>query len=118
MNAIILMGANIEDNVIIDAGSVVSSNVESNSVYAGNPAVKICSLQECHEKRQNDLVNSARIYASKVHKKEEMGLYRCLFEKRDDFVAYLTSNKFHGISEETLLQIQMPANMIEWEQLK
>lgn len=50
MNAIILMGANIGDNVIIDAGSVVSGNVESNSVYAGNPAVKICSLQECHKK--------------------------------------------------------------------
>ena len=118
MNAIILMGANIGDNVIIGAGSVVSGDVESNSVYAGNPAVKLCSLQEYHEKRQKDLVNSARIYASRVHKKEEMGPYRCLFEERDDFVAHLTSGKFHGLSEEAISQMKMPANRVTWEELK
>lgn len=44
MNSIILMGATIGDNVIIGAGAVVSGKVESNSVYAGNPAKRICSL--------------------------------------------------------------------------
>lgn len=38
---IILPGTHIGDNVIIGAGSVVKGVVESNSVYAGNPARKI-----------------------------------------------------------------------------
>ena len=38
--ATILGGSHIGDNVIIGANSVVSGNVDSNSVYAGNPARK------------------------------------------------------------------------------
>lgn len=36
--AIILKGVSIGENSIVGAGSVVSSNIESNSIYAGNPA--------------------------------------------------------------------------------
>ncbi|MCO4560952.1 hexose O-acetyltransferase [Streptococcus infantarius subsp. infantarius] len=38
--ATILGGAHIGDNVIIGANAVVSGNIDSNSVYAGNPARK------------------------------------------------------------------------------
>lgn len=37
MNTIVLRNVNIVDNVIIEAGSVVSKDCESNCVYAGNP---------------------------------------------------------------------------------
>lgn len=50
INSIILKGVTIGDNVIIGAGSVVNKNCESNSVYAGNPAKKICSLDEYKER--------------------------------------------------------------------
>ena len=50
MNSIILMGSNIGNNVIIGAGSVVHGIVDSDSVYAGNPAKKICTLYEYKEK--------------------------------------------------------------------
>jgi acetyltransferase-like isoleucine patch superfamily enzyme len=40
----ILKGVRIGSGAVIAAGSVVISNVESNSVYAGNPAKKIKSL--------------------------------------------------------------------------
>ena len=50
MNAIVLNGVEIGDNVIIGAGSVVSRDCPSNSVYAGNPAKYVCSLEEYYNK--------------------------------------------------------------------
>jgi maltose O-acetyltransferase len=37
----ILSGVQIDDNVIIGANSVITKNLDSNFIYAGNPAVKI-----------------------------------------------------------------------------
>lgn len=48
----VLPGAVIGDNVVIGAAAVVSGKLESNAIYAGNPAKKICSLQEYYEKRK------------------------------------------------------------------
>ena len=44
MNCIILKGVKIGTGSIIAAGSVVISNVDANSLYAGNSALKIKSL--------------------------------------------------------------------------
>ncbi|TYK64224.1 sugar O-acetyltransferase [Colwellia echini] len=41
---IVLSGINIGDNSVVGAGSVVTKNIEANSFYAGNPAVKIRDL--------------------------------------------------------------------------
>jgi len=41
---IVLAGVNIGDNSTVGAGSVVTKNIEANSFYAGNPAVKIRDL--------------------------------------------------------------------------
>lgn len=46
MNCIILKGVTIGCRSIIAAGSVVIKDVEPNSLYAGNPAVKIKSLNK------------------------------------------------------------------------
>lgn len=51
--ATILGGTSIGNNVIIGANSVVSGKVESDSVYAGNPAKKIMTLDEYCEKRRS-----------------------------------------------------------------
>ena len=51
MKAIILRGVKIGDNVIIGAGSVVTKDCESNSVYVGNPARRISSIEEYYKKR-------------------------------------------------------------------
>lgn len=44
--SIILPGVTIGDRVVIGAGSVVTKNLESNSVYVGSPARRICSYDE------------------------------------------------------------------------
>lgn len=90
-HSIILMGANIGDNVIIGAGSVVSGNVESNCVYAGNPAKKICTLEEHYAKLKNTFEDSAYLYLSRLKEMkgeipafETMGLYASLFVDKSD----------------------------------
>lgn len=90
-HSIILMGANIGDNVIIGAGSVVTGKIEANSVYAGNPAKKICSLEEHYKKLKEKFEDSAYCY---LHQKkikrgcyprlENMGLYASLFVDKTD----------------------------------
>lgn len=57
----ILPNVTIGDNVIIGAGSVVTKNIESNSVYAGNPAIKIMDYDEYIEK-QKEKMNSTNVF--------------------------------------------------------
>ncbi|MCQ2548471.1 MAG: acyltransferase [Lachnospiraceae bacterium] len=89
--SIILMGANIGDNVIIGAGSVVSGQVESNSVYAGNPARKIYTLDQYYEKLSKDFETSAACYFNRYRevygqypRLENVGLYATLFVEKSD----------------------------------
>lgn len=89
MNSIVLMGAHIGNNVIVGAGSVVSGNLDDNSVYAGNPAKKIMSLDEYYEKHSGDFIDSAYLYIEtfiSTHKRipsiEECHVYSLLFDDR------------------------------------
>ncbi|MBO3078328.1 acyltransferase [Mammaliicoccus vitulinus] len=50
LNSLILPGVTIGDNVVVAAGSVVTKNIESDSVVGGNPARKIRSIEEYREK--------------------------------------------------------------------
>ncbi|WP_026659656.1 acyltransferase [Butyrivibrio sp. AC2005] len=89
-NAFILKGVTIGDNVIIGAGSIVSKNCESNSVYAGNPAKRICSTEEMYNKRKEKQLENAKRVALTYYK--ETGIkpdetvlreYQLLFTPRD-----------------------------------
>ena len=59
MNFIILNGAEIGDNCIIGAGSVVTGKIESNSVIGGNPAKIICALEKYKDKKLKNFDKSA-----------------------------------------------------------
>lgn len=50
MNSILLPGAQVGNHVIIGAGSVVTGLIQDNTVAAGNPAKRICSIEEWTEK--------------------------------------------------------------------
>lgn len=67
--ATILGGSTIGDNVIIGANSVVSGKIESNSVYAGNPAKKIMTLNEYYEKRRSKQINEAITFVKEYKKR-------------------------------------------------
>jgi len=89
-HSIILMGTHIGDNVIIGAGSVVSGIIEENAVYAGNPAKKICSLEEHYKRLKDYFEDSAYCYLTRqkvrggIPNLEEMGLYASLFVDKTD----------------------------------
>ncbi len=52
MGSNILLNTYIPDNCIIAAGSVVKGKFEPNSVIAGVPAKRICSIEEYYEKNK------------------------------------------------------------------
>lgn len=52
VNTVILKGTYIGNNIIIGASSVVSGKLKGNSVYAGNPARRIMSIEEFYQKRK------------------------------------------------------------------
>lgn len=89
INSIILMGAQIGDNVIIGTGSVVSGKIPSNVVVAGNPAKVIRTLDEHIEKRRRRTLEEGVLYFNKFVDKykrfpsiKEMGPFYFLFLER------------------------------------
>lgn len=48
--SIILCNTHIGNNVVVGAGSVVTRDLPDNSVYAGSPARRICSIEDYREK--------------------------------------------------------------------
>lgn len=89
MNSIILMGANVGDNVIIGAGSVVSGTIPSNVVIAGNPAKIIRTLDEHYNIRKRKYIEEAKEQAITYYEKykklpsiEAMGSFFPLYLER------------------------------------
>ncbi|MDD5933857.1 MAG: acyltransferase [bacterium] len=97
MNTTILMGTKIGDNVIIGAGSVVRGVVESDSVYLGNPAQKVCTLQEYYDKLKDKFNESAKTYFS-VRGNDKKTIYSALFEDEKWIKDFVTKNSFKAIS--------------------
>ena len=73
MNAMILAGAKVGNNVIIGANSVVAKDIPDNCVAVGSPCRPIYTLEEYHEKRKNAQVKEAaeiiRAYYERCRKK-------------------------------------------------
>ena len=53
---VILPGVTIGDNCIIGAGSIVNKDIPSNTVAAGVPCKKICTLEAYINKHKNDFM--------------------------------------------------------------
>ena len=56
----ILRGVTIGENTVVGACSLVNKSLEPNSVYAGVPAKRICSIDEYAEKILSDVPNYDR----------------------------------------------------------
>lgn len=93
--ATILGGSKIGDNVIIGANAVVSGHVDSDSVYAGNPAKKLMTLEEFKRKREKKQLEEAKIAVQEyverygtVPPESELDEYFFLFKQVDDVPAF------------------------------
>lgn len=65
----ILCNVRIGDNVIVGAGSVVATDLPGDTVYAGSPARRVCSMEEFKEKQKAQREN--RPDFSKMHRWDE-----------------------------------------------
>jgi maltose O-acetyltransferase len=93
--ACILPGTHVKKNTIIGAYAVVSGALEENSVYAGNPAKRICSIDEYYEKRKSkqveEAVNIYRHYTYRFNKKPTEDIFHDYF-----FLFGWTVEKLHN----------------------
>ena len=80
-NCTILRGVTIGENTIVGACSLVNKSLDSNSVYAGVPAKKICSLEEWKKRFLNDMPEY-NLDNFKKNKKDEVLKIVDKFKKR------------------------------------
>ncbi len=91
MGTIITRGVTIGDNVVIGAGSVVTKDCEGDSVYAGNPAKRLMSIEDFYQKRKSLQFDEAKRIAIHYQKrfgkkppKEVFGEYFMLFSSKEE----------------------------------
>lgn len=98
----ILKGAEIGDNTIIGACSLVNKKLDGNAVYAGVPAKKICSIEEYYKKRKKEQISEASelmeeyyIANKQYPPKEELREFFFLFEPRKEKLNDTFEKVFH-----------------------
>ena len=86
-STIVLPNVTIGDNVIIGAGAVVTKNLESDGVYAGNPAKRIMSYSE-YINKQKEIFKNNPVYEEEytlrnknIPKEQKEEMYNNLLEK-------------------------------------
>ena len=101
MNAIILAGSHIGNNVIIGANSTVTGSIPDNCVAVGSPCRKIYSLDEYHEKKKkvqlDEAVEIARQYFACYRKYPPVDIFREHF--------WLWSNRKENLTEHFIFRI-------------
>ncbi|MDB8438117.1 acyltransferase [Turicibacter sanguinis] len=106
MNAIILKGVTIGDNVIIAAGSVVTHDIPNDTVVAGNPAKKIYNIYEYEKKRSNiQLTEAYELYSAYREKTKKIPP----IEIFDEFF-FLFSNDNKILWEKSIKQLKTTGN--------
>lgn len=87
----ILRNVKIGDNVIIGAASIVTKDIPSDCVAAGNPATVIMTLKEYRDKRKSDLLSEAKRNAVYLYEKyksippeNKMKNFRVLYMSRTE----------------------------------
>ena len=90
VNSTVLCNTTIGNNVIIGAGSIVTSDIPSNSVYAGNPAKFICTFDEYIEKNRK-LIDSRPNFESPfwIWSEKDKSQWDDMKEKLQDGIRYL-----------------------------
>lgn len=118
VDSVILKGTTIEDNVIIGAHSVVSGKCLANSVYAGNPARRIMSLEEYYKRRLSKHDENVKTYVEeyvncfkKYPSETEAYEYFMLYQPRDKEKSIVVDEFIKGMGcEDKVLEYFMHTN--------
>lgn len=101
--AVILPGVIVGDNAIIGARSVVTKNIPANTVWAGNPAKFICTIEDLAIKKKarffDDIYNRANFLKERGELTiENMGFFSFFFLSRTDYNydKYIKTLEFNG----------------------
>jgi len=97
----ILKNVHIGNNVIVGANSLVNKNLESGNVYAGNPARKICCIEEYYSKRKKVQVEEAylqyKFYRRNMNKEPNPDDFREFFFLFADIDVIKKNETFHQV---------------------
>ena len=113
-NATILRNVHIGNNVIIGAGAVVTKDCQSDSVYAGVPAKRICSLKEYSTRLEaclnDDVIDNIKCIQSKKGRlplQSEMLNYAFLFLERTDenIEKYIKNMSWNGCDKDWIVRL-------------
>ncbi len=90
VDSIVMCNVSICDNVIVGAGAVVTKNICSSGVYAGNPAKKVMDLEQMGAIRESRQLKEALVLAERYQDRygtfpprEVFEEYFWLFEKKE-----------------------------------
>ena len=87
-NVTILPNIEIGEGAIVGAGSVVTKNIPSNMVFAGNPAKPICTVEEYKQKLLK-LKNDNNSFSDEYTMRKKIN-----YEKKKELIEY---SKINGI---------------------
>ena len=123
-NSTILPGVEIGDNSIVGAGSVVTKSIEKNSVYAGVPAKKICTLETFLEKQKlkvfEDFGNfnqeeNNEFKATYMEKQKKIGMKKIMqteyLQTLIEIIVNSYASKYHETKIEKLIDITKDINL-------
>lgn len=88
MHTTILRNTTIGDNVIIGANSLVKGKIESDSVYAGCPAKRICSIEEYEIKIKSRQYDEAVEIAKAYKRRFGSNPPESIYQKYDYFMLW------------------------------
>lgn len=100
VNSIILMGAQIGNNVIVGAGSVVGGKIPDNVVVAGNPAKVVRTLDDHYKRRKDRTLMECEIWMNSY--KEKYGCYPTEKGTGPFFPLYTDRSKFDYVNDHRL----------------
>lgn len=112
----ILRGVKIGDNVIVGAGSIVTKDIPSNTIVAGNPARVISTLEEYYNKTKANLLKNAEYEAKVFYEKhgripkiEETGHFMIIFleRKKENVEKFIKKLEFKGDNKEEVINTFM-----------
>ena len=80
--SVVLPGVTIGNNVIIGANSTVTHDIPDNSVVAGTPAKRICSIEE-YQRKERECINRTFCYGEEFTLRKNVSMEMRMRQKQD-----------------------------------